>query len=61
MLPDSRMFHSKYFFKINPIRSNYVAAVMDEAQLNGKCRVCGDRDEANNHIINECSKVTQNE
>ena len=26
-----------------------------------KCRLCGDRDETINHIISECSKLTQKE
>ena len=30
-------------------------------QQNSKCRLCGDRDETINHIINECSKLAQKE
>ena len=30
-------------------------------QQNSKCRLCGDRDEMINHIINECSKLAQKE
>ena len=34
---------------------------MDKMQQNGKCRLCGDRDETINHIISECSKLAQKE
>ena len=30
-------------------------------QQNSKCRLCGDRDETINHIISECSKLSQKE
>ena len=30
-------------------------------QQNSECRQCGDRDETINHIMNECSKLTQKE
>ena len=30
-------------------------------QQNGKCRLCGDRDETINHLISECSKLAQTE
>ena len=30
-------------------------------QQNSKCRLCGDRDETINHIINECCKLAQKE
>ena len=30
-------------------------------QQNISCRLCGDRDEMINHIINECCKLTQKE
>ena len=30
-------------------------------QQNSKCRLFGDRDEAINHIISECSKLAQKE
>ena len=34
---------------------------IDKTQQNNKCRLCGDRDETINHIISECSKLTQKE
>ena len=34
---------------------------IDKTQQNRKCRLCGDRDETINHIISECSKLTQKE
>ena len=42
-------------------RINYVKPKIDISQQNTKCRLCGDRDEAINYIINECSKVAQKE
>ena len=29
----------------------------DKTPKNSRCRLCGDRDETINHIINECSKL----
>ena len=43
------------------IRTNHVKARIDNTQQNSKCRLCGDRDETINHIISECSKLTQKE
>ena len=43
------------------VRSNYIKAKIDKTQQNSKCRLCGDRDETINHIINECSKFAQKE
>ncbi len=34
-------------------------ALFCETLQNSKCRLCGDRDEAINHIISECSKLAQ--
>ena len=34
---------------------------IDKTQQNSKCRLCGDRDETINHIISECSKLSQKE
>ena len=35
------------------IRTNHTKARTDKTQQNSKCRLCGDRDETINHIINE--------
>ena len=43
------------------IRTNHIKARIDKMQQNSKCRLCGDRDEAINHIISECSKLAQKE
>ena len=45
----------------NAIRTNQIKARIDKTQQNSKCRLCGDRDETNNHIISECSKLAQKE
>ena len=45
----------------NAIRTNHTKARIDKTQQNSKCRLCGDRDEAINHIISECSKLAQKE
>ena len=42
----------------NAIRTN-IKARIDKTQQNSKSRLCGDRDEAINHVINECSKLAQ--
>ena len=39
--------------------TNNIKTRMDKTQQNSKCRLCADRDETINHIINECSKVPQ--
>ena len=31
--------------------------IEDKTKQNSKCRLCGDRDETINHMINECSKL----
>ena len=36
-------------------------ARIDKTQQNSKCWLCGDRDEMINHIISECSKLSQKE
>ena len=46
----------------NAIRTNQIKARSDKTQQKkkkSKCRLCGDRDETTNHIISECSKLTQ--
>ena len=45
----------------NAIRTNQIKARIDKTQQNSKCRLCGDRDETNNHIISECNKLAQKE
>ena len=44
----------------NAIRTNHIKTRIDKTQQNGKCRLCGDRDETINHI-SECSKLAQKE
>ena len=44
----------------NAIRTNYIKARIDKMQQN-RWRLCGERDEAVNHIIRECSKLEQKE
>ena len=45
----------------NAIRTNHMKARIDKMQPNSKCRFCSARDEANNRIISECSKLAQKE
>ena len=45
----------------NAIRTNNIKAKIDNTQQNSKCRLCGDWDETINHVISECSKLTQKE
>ena len=45
----------------NPIRTNHIETKIDKTQQNGKCRLCGDRDETINHTTSECSKLAQKE
>ena len=45
----------------NAIRTNYIKARIDKMQQNSRCRLCGDRDEAINHMISEYSKLAQKE
>ena len=42
------------------IRTNHIKARIDKTQQNSKCSLCGDRDEAINHISG-CSKLAQKE
>ena len=46
--------------KIKP-KEQTVKEKIDKTQQNRKCRLCGDRDKMINHIISECSKLTQKE
>ena len=41
----------------NAIMTNYMEVKVDYVQRNSKCRIYGERDETNNHIISECSKL----
>ena len=34
---------------------------IDKTQQNSKCRLSGDRDETNNHILSKCNKLAQKE
>ena len=43
------------------IRTNRVKAKVDKTQQISRCRLCGDRKERINHIINECSKLALKE
>ena len=45
----------------NAIRTSQVKAWIDNIQQNSRCRLCDDRDETINHIISECSKLSQKE
>ena len=45
----------------NAIRTDDIKAIIDKTQQNSKCRLCGDRDETINHLINQCSKLAQKE
>ena len=42
----------------NSIKTNNVQANIDNMQQNCKCRLCNDRNETINHIINVCDKLT---
>ena len=43
----------------NAIRTNYIKVRIDKTQQNGRCWLCGDKDETISHIISECSKLVQ--
>ena len=45
----------------NAIRTNYIKVRIDKTHQNSKCRLCGNRDEAINHIKSECNKLTRKE
>ena len=45
----------------NVVRTNHIKARIDKTQQNSKSRLCGDKDETINHIINECCKLAQKE
>ena len=41
------------------IGNNYIKGIIDKTQQKSKCRLCGNRDEAINHLISECIKLAQ--
>ena len=43
----------------NAIGTNYIKARIDMTKQNSRCRLYDDRDGTINHIISECSKITQ--
>ena len=43
----------------NTIRINYVKQRIDKTQQHRKYRLCGDRDETINYIINKCSNLAK--
>ena len=43
------------------ITQNNIKARIDKTQQNSRFRLCGERDEAINHIISECSTLAQKE
>ena len=45
----------------NAIRTNQMIAGIEKTQENSKCMLYGDSYETINHIISECSKLTQKE
>ena len=46
---------------LNAIKTNYIKVKIDNTQQNNESRLFGGRDETINHIISECSKLTQKE
>ena len=45
----------------NAVRNNHMKVRIDKTQQNSKYRLCGDKDEIINRIINECWKSAQKE
>ena len=45
----------------NAIRTNHNKTRIDKTQQNSRCRLCGNRNETINHVISDCSKLTQKE
>ena len=43
------------------IRTNSIRAYIDKSQEQGKCRMCGERDETVSHLVGERSKLAQRE
>jgi len=48
-------FQTKNYFQCTKI------IIIDNSQINSKCRMCGKVDETINHILSECSKLAQKE
>ena len=45
----------------NQRHKDYAKTRIEQTQQNGRCRLCGHKDETIDHIISECSKLTQTE
>ena len=45
----------------NAIKTNHIKTRIDKTQHNSKCRLCGDGEETNNHMISECSRLAKKE
>ena len=43
----------------NTLRTNHIKTIIDKMQQNSRCRLCSDRDETINHVISECSKLSE--
>ena len=43
------------------LRTNLVKAKIDKSQEDSRCRLCSKADESINHLLSECSKMTQKE
>ena len=43
------------------LRTNLVKAKIDKDQEDSRCRMCGKADESINHLLSDCSKMTQKE
>ena len=43
------------------IRTNVIKAKIDKTQEESKCKMSGRVDETVNHVLSECSKMTQTE
>ncbi len=52
--------HTDHFIsarRLDLIIINHIKVRLDKMQQNSRCRLCGDRDETINHIIDEYSKL----
>ena len=43
------------------LRTNNIKSKIDKQDISPKCRVCGEKDETIDHILNGCSKLAQNQ